>query len=396
MNYKNYLIFFILCTPFYLKSYLTVSQYKPESFIQKSNFEQDYFLKFSTISSGGFAHQAYNSNKQKVSFLEQYGQENLLKQFTDQSLPQNNIESMGYGQLQGQLKVRELILNLYKNMHYGFFLEGSSVIQDLMINDIAIDFIPMPTNVTNEQLNYLALLQQKIPKSLNRSGMFCTALYTGWNKTFTHLTHLDFVDLSIKAGIMSPQKMKESNSTLLQFPALGNLNFGYPITITTAVGLLDWMTLGYSGSVTPWQKNTCQIAMNNNLSGNILLLSSIDQANIQRGPLFNTTLYFEADHVYQGFSGTFAYNYTYSYAYEISPINEQRFQKALINQSPRLQNWSLGSIYLEMNIDLACEAEPNAPSIIMFCNIPIKRASHLSAATNIFGASCSLQMSYAF
>jgi hypothetical protein len=371
MKYKKNLIvaFIFACLTILnhnVSAVLTVSQYKPDSFFQKPYFIQDNFTNISVIFSGGFASQAYNNNGEKVPYLQQFGPENLLKKFTDPSLANNDIDSFGQGQLTGEFHVREMILSCYKNIMHGFFIEGATAIQDLFINTISVDFVKTSMPLTEEQINYLQDLQHQLPLSIGRSGMFTTAFYAGFNQTFSDFTHLDFIYLTIKMGFTSPQAMSNNNASILQLPFNGNMNFGYPVIATASIGILDWMTIGCNGSVIPWQSTTKTIAMNNTLSSNNLLLSQSGVATIQRGPLLTASMY----------------------------LDQTQFPKALVNQSALLDTWSVGSFYMQFDIDFACESAPSAPIFTVFCNIPV--AGQLCPKTTIFGSSCSLQLSYIF
>ena len=208
---------------------LTVSQYKPDSFFQTPYFAQDNFTNIAVNISGGFASQGYNQQGQKIPYLQQFGQETLLRQFTDQSLSHDNTESVGQGFLDGQFHVREIILSCYKNMNKGYFVESAVVIQDLLINHIDIAYAPH-TTLTDNRIQYLEQLQQKLPENLNQSGMFTTAVYGGYTKSFVNFTHLDFIDLTIKTGFMSPQAMTKNYDSFLQMPYYGNLNFNFIFT----------------------------------------------------------------------------------------------------------------------------------------------------------------------
>ncbi len=398
MQYKKNLIsaFIFICLTTLnqnLSAVLTVSQYKPDSFFQKPYFHQDNFANISAIFSGGFASQAYNQTGQKVPYLQQFGSENLLKKFTDSSLANSDLDSFGQGQLTGEFHVREMILSCYKNMIHGFFIEGATAIQDLYMDAISVEFINNSLSLTEEQTNYLQDLQHLLPRSIGRSGMFTTAVYAGLSKTFLDFTHIDFIDLTVKTGFMSPQAMSNNTPSMLQLP-VGNINVGYPVIAVASLGVLDWITVGCNGSVIPWQSATKTIPMNNTLSGNNLLVPESGVAIVQRGPLLATSIYFEADHFHHGLSGTIAYSYTKSCAYTITPIDQIQFPIALANQSALLDSWSLGSLYMQFDIDFACESNPNAAVVTVFCNIPI--AGQLCPKTTLFGSSCSLQLSYTF
>lgn len=372
---------------------LTVSQYKPDSFFQTPYFAQDDFTNIAVNISGGFASQAYNQKGHKVPYLQQFGTETFLKQFTDQSLSHDNTENFGQGFLDGQFHVREIIVSCYKNMNKGYFLESAIVIQDLSINHIDIAYTPNII-LTENHLQYLEQLQQKLPESLNQSGMFTTAVYGGYTKSFVHFTHLDFIDLTIKTGFMSPQAMTKNYDSFLQMPYYGNLNFGYPIIATGSMGLLDWITLGMNGSIVPWQTTTKTIPLKNTISENTLLGMQPGLATIARGPLCVASLYFQADHFHQGTSAMIGYSYTKSYPYTITPFDIMNFSDQTSNSSQLTDDWSFGSLYMQFDVDFATHCKPNSPLLTFYCNIPI--AGHFCPKTTIFGSAYNLQISYKF
>ena len=377
-----------------LSAVLTVSQYKPDSFFQTPYFNENDYTNISAIFSGGFASQAYNQQSQKVPYLQQFGTENLLKKFVDQTLPYNDLTSFGQGLLDGNFHVREMILSCYKNMNQGFFIESAVVIQDLFINSITVQYAPSNLPLTDDQITYLQDLQQKLPISLGQSGMFTATVYAGYSKSFVDFTHIDFIDLTIKTGFMAPQAMTNNNNCFLQMPFYGNMNFGYPVIATASLGVLDWITVGCNGSIVPWQTTTKTIPLHNLTSNNTLLGMQPGLAKIARRPLFVASLYFQADHFHQGASAIIGYSYTKNFAYKINPLNSINFPDQLVNESPLTDSWSFGSLYLQFDIDFATHCKPNSPVVTIFCNIPI--AGRICSKTTIFGSGCNLQISYKF
>ncbi len=393
---QHFLLLFCICSLYTtqsIKACLSVSQYKPDSFFQKPYFNQDDYCSIATIFSGGHTDQAFNNQGNKVPYLEQFGPENLRMALID-PFTQNPTQSFGQGYLQGKEHVQELILNCYKNMKAGFFIEGTIVIQNLTINNITINFTPN-TMPTDEQIADLATLQSQLPRTIGQSGMYTTCYYAGYSTTFANFTHLDFIDLTVKTGLYSPQAMLSNTSNLLQLPFVPNFNFGYPIIATASLGLLDWITLGVNGSIIPWQSATKTIPMptiataDNNLLG---LTSGL--AQIEKGPLLTAAIYFEADHFHHGLSATVGYAFNKNYGGTIKPFNQEQFPTQLVNQANIFQPWSNGSMFLQFDIDFANHAQPSAPIISVFYNVPI--AGKLCSKTNMLGGSCNLQISYLF
>lgn len=399
MKYKTKRILAFICIGSFLlqenlTAILTVSQYKPDSFFQTPYFVQDDFTNISTIFSGGFASQAYNQNGQKVPYLQQFGQETFLKQFTDQSLPYTNLENFGQGLLEGKFHVRELILSCYKNMNHGFFIEGAIVLQDLFVNEITAQYVPTATALTTDQIEYLHDLQQKLPTALGLSGMFTAAVYSGYSHTFSDFVNIDFIDVTVKTGFMAPQAMTNNVNSFLQLPFYGNLNFGYPIIATGSIGVLDWVTVGCNASIVPWQTTTKTVPLKILASDNVLLGTQPGLTTIKRGPLMIASLYFQADHFHQGASAMIGYSYTKNSAYSIIPLNLTTFNVQNATLSALADSWSFGALYLQFDIDFANHNKPNSPVMSVFCNIPL--TGHLCPKTTIFGAGCNLQISYKF
>lgn len=396
MKFKNVIALFfcfftateqIFCT-------LSVSQYASDSFFQKPYFNQKLFTNISTNFTGGYANQAFNNDNEKVPFLQQFGSEAFLYKFVDPTRSRSDISSIGTGNLSGEFQYRQFFASWYKNIFSDIFIEAATVFQDLTITNINAEFVPSSTPLTTEQIAYLNQLQAALPPSINRFGMFTTAFYIGFNRTFHHFSHLDFVDILFKTGFATPEWMKENNNSILQFPFNENFNFGYPIIGAISIGLLDWMTLGCNGTVQPFQPAVKNIAINNTNSANQLLLPESSLATIHRGPLFSASAYIEADHIISGVSSTIGYAYAKNLAYTITPLNITQYPVEQANNSTMMNEWSIGSLYFQFDVDFATETQPSAPIITMFCAIPI--AGKLCPKTNLFGGSCNLQISYIF
>ena len=393
LNHSLLLLCFFSSTSHILGT-LTVSQYAPDSYFQKPYYTEKEFQTVLANFTTGYAAHAYNQDSQRVPFLQQFGSEDFLQRFVDPSINSTNTTSLGKGKLSGDFQYRQLILSSYKNIMRNFFIEAATSIQDLTVKNIDAEFVAPQESLTQDQIIYLEQLQKSIPDSINRSGMFSTAFYLGYSASFSNFKHLDFVDILIKGGFASPECMQDNNNSIVEFPFNNNLNFGYPVIGALSMGVLDWLTFGFNGTIEPFQPAMKQIAVNNTNSDNTLLLPLKTIAIIHRGPLFSTSAYIEIDHIAAGISITGGYTYTKNLAYKIQPLNQTDFSLANANQSSMFNEWSLGSFYFQFDVDFACEAMPSAPVIAIFCVIPY--SGELCPETNLFGGSCNFQISYAF
>ncbi len=199
MNFKMFphIVFCVLIT-ILLSENLQASQYWPNALFFKSVPEQPYFAGINVTMSGAFAHDAYNNAGHSVPFLQQYGNEDLLKRFVNPTLSPDNMESMGEGQLSGKYQFRQLIVQSFKNIMHGFFIGAELVFQDISVSSINVDFIPEEYPLTVEQESYLEDLQRIIPKTIDVSGLFTSFLLLGWHTKFDHFRSIDFLDIVFK------------------------------------------------------------------------------------------------------------------------------------------------------------------------------------------------------
>jgi len=373
---------------------LTVSQYASDSFFQKPYYSEKNFENIFTNFTTGYAKNAYNTNGDRVPFLQQFGNEDFLQRFVDPTLNPDNITSLGQGQLTGDFQYRQFILSSYKNIMRHLFIEAATSIQDITVSNITAAFIAPEESLTSDQVTYLNKLNTTIPTSINRSGMFSTAFYVGYDKTLSNFKHLDFLDILIKGGVASPEWMQDNNNSIVEFPFNNNLNFGYPVIGAIAVGVLDWLTIGLNATVEPFQPAMKQIKLNNTNSENNLLLPEESMAIINRGPLLSSSAYIEIDHIAAGVSITGGYTYTKNLAYNIQPIDQTNFPANYANQTSMFNEWSLGSLYFQFDVDFSTESAPSAPVLAIFCIIPV--TGELCPETNLLSGSCNFQISYAF
>jgi hypothetical protein len=363
---------------------MSSTAYKADSFIVKPQFSQDYFVFAPYLFSSSYADNAFNEQGEKVSFLQQFGAQPLLQRFVDPSI--TNDDSIGKGLYSGQLHIQELNVSCIKNLTHGFFIQAGTVIQNTTIDTISINYTPSESPLSPEQINYLEQFYQLIPQKINRSGMLTSGIYTGYSTTLSNFTTIDFIDITTKLGITSPESMHEINHSNLQFPNNDNNHFGYPIIITTSLGLHDWITLGCHGSVTVWQDAMKYMPIDQN---NNFFITTQDMAMISKKPRLTSGLYCEADHIFQGFSATLAYTYNTNFTTTIRPLHQEEYPF-----SYTYQPWSMGSMYLQADFDFATEITPNAPILKILYTFPIH--GKLSSKTNSLCGSCTIQMSYNF
>jgi len=390
---------------------MTTTMYKPSSKLQTPHFAKDQLTSFSAIYSAGNTTQAYNQFGNLCNPLEIYGQDTLSAQLLPPamiqyfllSIPADLVNDLGAVNFQGKFGVKELYLHFSKNLIYGFFLEGAALIRDLQISKItmqpnlnpALTPIQAQTVITtlSDALNSNGSLLQP-DGGMRKYGLMQSYILAGWSHHFQNFQHIDFLDITFKAGLSLPEQCDQNFNDLFAFPFPGNRHIGFPIIANIGTGFLDWLNVGSTIIVMPWLANMDLYTLNPAGTNTTILVPFQDIATEKTNPFYHTSVYIEADHFFKGFSLRFSYLYTHNGKSTLTPANTARFPTNLVNQSPNLQSWDAKSILSEIEYDFATEESPDLPIIKFFYTIPL--AGENIIKTPITGASLGCIFTYEF
>lgn len=392
MNQKKLILFIVLIIAPQMISPIA-NQHISISNIIKPEQSQPKLTVFTNKVTFGKASHAFDKQGNKVTYLQQYGSEDMLKQFTDESLSLENTDSFGKGLLEGSYSFKQVETSWSYNFSRHWRFEAHTTIQDASIEDIRIT-LQQKDPLTADQTAYLKKLKNKLPNSWNKFGFSELQLLGVFNHTFENFKHLDFIDLTIKTGFTTPEWTESSSTTLFASPAKKNTHFGYPVSIQSSLGVLDWLTLGCHASAVIYQESQAQVHLQSHATENNLLISQIGTARIHQGPLISTGLFLEADHIAELVSLSLGYTYLYHGENSISPLALEKFPTAYANKPTTLKAWSMSVITLQFEIDFATQDNPNAPIFTLSYSLPIQ--GKYSAKTSLWTGSCGLQFCYNF
>jgi hypothetical protein len=378
------LCIYLLCFIIFQSNFLQASTYGPGLLFHKPYSTEPYHTCFYMSFAEGNTTQAYNEAGGIVPYLQEYGQEDLLKRFIDPTLPKDNVETLGTIDLSGVFSFEQLNISLSKNIHHNLFIGVSTSIRNLSINSIGIDIeLTKGVVLTQEQLFRLDLFESKIPTTVNKSGIFGTEIDLGYNKIWDEFKAIDFLHFFIKGGISFPQWMTGHNVAALQYPIAGNITFSYPITAIFAVGLLKHVNFGIYGLMIPLQPRQLSLPVNRTESNNQIILTESTRVQINPKPLFSTVLYMELHDLLPKCMGTIGYGYAYGMAWSITSLNEREFPSEKINRTKILAPWNISSMFFQLDYCFASETNHHAPNLSFFYVIPI--AGILYPKMNVVG-----------
>ncbi len=374
---------------------LQASTYGPGLLFHKPYSAEPYLSTFYMAFTQGNTTQAYNQSGAVVPYLQEYGPEDFLKQFIDKTLPKTNIESLGTIDFSGSFNFEQLNLFYNKNIHKNLFIGIATSIRNLSLNSISTNIHLNPGVVLNpEQLVGLDRFTSKIPQSINKSGIFATAIELGYNKVWHDFKNIDFLHFFLKGAISIPQWMTGHNVAALQYPIAGNITFAYPITAIVSFGILKHVNFGVYALMIPLQPTQLFLPVNRTESNNQILLTEATRVQVNPKPLFSTVIYMELHDFLPKCQGTIGYGYAHGLQWSLTSLNEREFPSEKINQTKILAPWTISTMFFQIDYSFKSENNPNAPDISLFYTVPI--AGSLYPKMNTIGGAYNLSCSYDF
>ncbi len=373
--------------------YITVSipcyasNYGPSLLFHKPYSTADYqgtaFLNYCT----GKTSQGYNRQGQIVPFLQEYGDEDLLRRFIDPTVPKDDIESLGTINFSGTLLFERLNLGYSKNIHKHCFISIGTVVQNLQVSNIQ-PTIKLYKPLNEDDAHKLEILESKIPDSLNASGMLTTAIEFGYNNIFYDFTSINFLQFFIKGSIATPQVIHGHSLSILQYPLAGNISFAYPVTAIATLGLNKHLNFGLFGMVIPFQPRQIFAPVNNTTSHNNMLLDHATYLTVYPHAVLSSVFYIEAHSFIDNMMTTFGYGSSWGIPWKISAFDKKNYPDALINHNELLNGWNIASLFFQLDYSFRSEKHPQAPALSLSYVFPL--AGRYFPKINIIGGAFNL------
>lgn len=360
-----------LCIAILYGAPLCASQYGPGLLFHKPYNPKPYISNFYMSYTAGQTNSGYNKTGATVPFLQEYGQEDFLARFIDPTLPKTDITSLGTIDLSGTFKFQQVDFTYIKNIHHNMFIGVSTSLRNLSVNGIKPDIIFFNPNLNSDQIYNLELFKGKIPKNLNTSGMYTTAIEFGYNKMFTNFESIDFLHFFLKGQIATPQSLTGNNLTLLQFPIGGNITFSYPLEAILTVGVLDHINIGLFGMFITIQPTQITAPVNPTASNNRVILTEVTRVQVNPKPIFSLVGYMEFHNFLPRCTGTIGYGTAHGLQWSLSSFDQINFPNKQINRTEILSPWGITSMFFTFDYSFACEKEPHAPGVSFSYVIPI-------------------------
>jgi hypothetical protein len=421
MKYKNYLLIAIfIINPAYLGCIDNPHFYRATNMFPEPRLEHDYLSTFEATVSGGSTTQGRSANNSIVPLLDIYGLQNIQELnintiFTNPDNPYdqllNNLAALPKRtdfaalSIDGKFHIIESNLSFTQNLSHGLLLFFYLPVRKLKINNITFtDLSPNDDVFPNKNTPEWQAVLQNFNPLLNNYGI-CTSgtteigvgdlsSYLGWTHNYQETTTIDFVDVTLMAGLLSPTGKQKNELNPFSLPTGYNGHWAFPLCAMLSIGHYEWITFGgYVNSLFFLNKDkTMRLKTDADQSGIIKLASG--NASVHRGPLVHTGLYLKADHFGHGFSFTSAYSFASQQKSHLKACDSTQFNCAIINSDPTLAGWNMHTFNFILEYDFAREGNKVGNRIGVFYNLEIagKRTFNTNVAGGMYGLDISLSM----
>jgi hypothetical protein len=419
MKYKFYLIITALFTgSAWLNCIDNPHFYRATNMFLEPRLEHDYLSTFDATVSGGSTSEGRSAHNNIVPLFDIYGPQNIQELnvntvFTD---PHNQYDQLlndlaalptrpdfATVSIDGKFHIIESNLSFTQNLSHGLLLFFYLPVRKLKINDISIsDLSPDDDIFPNRNTPQWQAVTQNFSPLLNNFGISTSTTtevgvgdlssYFGWTHNHQETTTIDFVDVTLMAGVLSPTGKQRNENNPFSLPTGYNGHWGFPLCAMLSLGYYEWVTFGgYINSLFFINKDTTMRLKTANDQNGIIKLACGD-VSVHRGPLVHTGLYFKADHFGHGFSFTTAYSFASQQRDHLTPKNSAQFDCAVINSDSILAGWNMHTFNFILEYDFAREGEKVGNRIGVFYNLEI--AGKRTFNTNIAGGMYGLDISF--
>jgi hypothetical protein len=392
--------------------------YRATNMFLEPFIEHDYLSTVNTSLSGGSTSKGRSACNTIVPLFDIYGVQtvqnlNANTPYTDPTDFYDNLLNQlrqlptrpGFAtvSIDGKFKILEANLSFTQNLRHGLFLFFHLPIRKLTINNITItDLSPDDSITPNKNSPAWQAVFQNLKPLLAHYGLNANATtsvgpgdlssWLGWTHNYQDTRTLDFIDITLMTGFLSPTGKKYNPNKLFSLPTGYNGHWGFPLCTMASIGFFEWITVGGYLNSLFFLNNTQPLRLKTDVAQNGIIKLAHDCVTVHKGPLLHTGLYLKADHFAYGFSLAAAYSYASQHKDQIKPHNSPLFDCAIANSDTTLAGWNMHTMNFSLEYDFTRETSKVGNRIGLFYNLEI--AGKRTFNTNITGGMYGFDISW--
>lgn len=403
--------------------------YRATNLFFEPRFDRNYLSTVDLFFQMGATAEAWNGNHHKVHLFDLYGTNNMhelgvgvpdkdLSNPLDMILTQlaltpsrcitstdecRCISEFAAYSIDAEFSIIEGILSLMQNWKHGFFFQLHMPVRRLKVsNSNFCDISPTDSKCPNSntpiwqtfQNNFDAILARY---HLSRDCYTDTTLgdltvLAGWTHSFQGTDILDFVDATIKVGVLIPSGDEKNEDQLFSLPSGYNKHIGATVHADFAFGAFDWLTMGGHFDATIFADKTRCVRLKTGPQQRGIIKLAKAEAKEEKGTLWHAGGYLKADHIVRGLSFLFGYSYATQNRDYLTPRDTDKYPPSTVNTDEALFDWKMHTIHLWIEYDFTKENSMFGPRMSFCYSRPVggKRVF----TTDMFGGNIGLDIAW--
>lgn len=383
--------------------------------VYEPRFEKEGLLSFDVTVGGGHTDDGRNGDGQKTGILNIYGPANMLKlgENVPCKQPNSDVDSLltllariptreNFGKFcyRGKFSTAEAAFAVTQNICRGFFVQAHLPLRSLNIHDIHCrDLSPRGRNgvCPNIKNPYWQVFKKMFFNVLKRyhlsiaetksSGAGDLTLLAGWTRNYEYTEHLDYIDLTIKTGVLFPTGKERNVNRVWSLPTGYDGHYGFPFSLDLGFGAYEWITFGAHGDVTYFFKKNKALRLKTSAEQSGFIKLAKADVSVHPGPLWYGALWLKADHVMRGLSLQAGYSGAHKTRDNLDLCSDC-YDLCIINSDEMLQAWTNHTVHLMAEYDFNKENRILGPRVGLIFNLSV--AGKRIFSTNMYAASLGL------
>lgn len=394
--------------------------YRATNFFLEPRIEHDWLSSWDIFVAGGSADTARDCNHCTVPLLDLFGTHNMHElgvNVPDKDLSdpldvilkdlENTVARCNFAtfSLCGEFKLIEAYIAYAQNFKRGFFAQFILPIRRFDINCIRFnDLSPCDDACPNIETpiwqtflaNFDAILHKYdlSRKPFCETGIGDLAILAGWTHNYQETDVLDFVDFTVKLGVLVPTSKERDENKIFALPFGYNGHIGIPIAIDLAFGAYEWLNIGLHFDVIGFTNKTrCMRVKTAPCQSGLIKLAKAE-VKVDKGSLWTAGTYLKADHFTLGFSLLFGYSFVNKKSDQLTPCNCILFCTPILNDDEMLKGFKMHTLHFALEYDFTKEDANFGPRIAVFYNHQV--GGKRIFKTNMVGGNAGIEIAWDF
>lgn len=370
--------------------------YRASPFFGEPRLEKEWLSTLELTAFGGSTTQGKNGKSKNVPLFNMYGTYNM--RVLGSSVPDKSPTNLAdlalinlnatpangcYAQLSfpGYFKVIEGVINYTQNFTHGIFGQVYIPVRNFNIQpDRFIDLSPAPgetngpTNASTPEWQQFLTQFDAILKRYNLSiapvkvtGIGAVSLELGWTYNYQQTEILDFIDTTIKTGILLGTGTEKNEDYVFDISTGYNKHLGIPFTVDMSMGLYEWFTAGAHAGIIGFIDRKKDLRMKTDVAQSGMIKLAKGTANVSMGPIWDIGLYTKADHIRDIFSIIIGYTLVRKECDTLCPLScdglPSIFDSQIVNTDPMYGGWQMNTIHFLVELDFTKEHNRLGPRL---------------------------------